>query len=494
MNNYDELLSNLQEELEEKDKAFERYIIVIPSDSSAELYCAAEKMMFKIGENTETDVILIYEHEKISVGKDDCEILIGDTSRKESQLFLRGYRSEDFGYGYSEGVIVVGGMNEGATLSAIEKFTHDVVNYADCELFMNSDKAYFYKGEYDVERATLNDFELCDYTLLYDKNVSSSHGVALSLRDALSERMGYYLRIKEKAELSNGARAIYIGDAANILPSISIDDNEAGIFTYPTGIALAAHNTFGCRLAAERFLSMLSSANKNGVAELIMGEDIRLSYVSSEISLLCVYPHSAQLNADTVNSILEDFRKYSANIISVYGVSENSATALSQAAGVGYVKTRICGSADAGVYHIYPSEILAECGIQSEAGAEGEIVTVRYRVRQTDAELLLLEALPADAADVQSAQVMAERIDGVISSESAGTVIVKSNFSEDVDAILGASLRSAERVNYYDGQKNPPTLPIYLSRDDCSVSDCEIAQTNTARYEYATVKLYDYKK
>lgn len=489
---YDDILADLQEELDGREKAAERYVIIIPSSSSSELYEAAEKLAYKIGENTETETDLFYDHEDADIGKEDREILIGDTSRGESQSFFRGYRAEDFGYGYSGEAIVVGGLCERATLSAIDKFTKDVVNYADIELFMSADTSYFYRGEYSIEKITLNGFELCDYTLLYDKSVSASCDIALSFRDSLSERAGYYLRIKECSEVSDSTRAIYIGESNNFLRlSISVGDNEAGIFSYPTGIAIAAENTFGYQLAAERLLGALCATDKSGSSDILISEAMKFTFISSELSVLSVYPFESQLSIAQVNSVAESIRAYSADFISVYGISETSSNGICQAAGADYIKVRVAGDEDSGVYHMYPSTLLSEPCVETLSLTEGELVTARYRIKPTDTEISVMEVIPNDRADISSAIAMAARINALAEAESGKTLIIKSNFEANVDAVFGVSIECAERLNLYDTSKNLPTLAMYLSRHDCSVSDCVEEKNNIAEYEYASLKIYD---
>ena len=482
---YDELLNQLQGEFDGQERDFDRYIVVIPSDASAALYSATEAMTKKIEQNTETEAVLVYDYEKVAVGAEDCEILVGDTSRNESQSFLKKYRIDDFGYKYFDGKIVVGGICEESTLLAVDKFTQDVVDYADKELFMSPDKSYFYRGDYSVERITLCGFELCDYTVLYDGEIALAQELALDFRNAIAESTGYYLRVKKTSEVSDGVRAICIGDTDR-LPSGggSLEENEAGIFSCPTGICIGAQNSFGYRLAVDRLLLMLCTGEGDS-CDVTIADSIDLSFTSTELSLLRVFSSSAELSVEQTVELTEKAKAGGAGIISVYGVSEATAENIRLSAGNGFEKKRIFGDELNGAYHIYSSRFeFVELG--QATLSDCDVVELVYKTAQTDAGFCVVELDAADCASTTLARYVAERLDSLEKLGADNTVIVNSCFENEADHAFGAALGYAERI----GGKSEGEIRGYLGGDSADVRDYRAESRGLMKYEQVSIILY----
>ena len=151
---YNYLFTGSKDDIEEPLPETDRFIIVLPSDCSGAVYDASKARADKIEKNTSAETLLIYEHQNADIQNDDMLILIGKTSYAESQIFIHDFRSDDFGYTYSNKTVVIGGRSEKALLSAIEKFYNDIVLYADSELFISNGAKYIFRAEYDIERIT----------------------------------------------------------------------------------------------------------------------------------------------------------------------------------------------------------------------------------------------------------------------------------------------------------------------------------------------------
>ncbi len=484
---YGELLDRIQEELDEGERDFERYIAVVPADASAKVYGAVEDMARKIGRNTETETLVVYDYEKISVSDGDCEILIGDTLREESQIFLRGYRADDYGYRYSDGKIFVGGICESATLRAIEKFTNDVVDYADRELFMSRDKSYFYVGEYPIGRITLNGFEICDYTLLYDSSDTLSYGTAVGFRDKLAERSGYYLRIRDISDAHKSLRAICVGNTERLPSGVAaIEDSEACLFSYSSGVCIAAENRFGYTIAADKLISMLCEVGADGASAVTVDGSLAMSFLSSEFCFFRIFPSVSELSPTQSVAIADKMIEYGADFISVYGVSELSAERVRMAAGENFGKILVGGDSRSGAYHIYPSERLSLIGTSNAEGAESGIVFLRYKANETEAEFLIAEVIPTDRGSVSDAGIAAESLAESDIFVDNGAILINSCFNGDADSAFGAALSQAERI----GEKNSGRLTGYISGIAASVNFFDTASDNAAEYECYRIRFY----
>lgn len=480
---YAEMLEKLQDELDLRERAFEKYLVVIPSVASSDLYDAAEEMMQKIGRNTETEALLIYDSELSYVSEEECVILVGDTSLVESRIFLRGYRSEDFGYKYSDGKVLLGGMSERATLSAIEKFTEDVVNYADRELFMNKDKEYFYRGEYSIDRIELGGAEICEYTVAYDRADGMSFLAATELRASIDARAGYYLRLKKISELGSADRAIYVGSPDRLLlKDISIEDNEAKILPYSSGICLCANNRFGYGVIEARFLDMLCDAGEEGVT---LKETLSVPFLSSEISVLRIFPTASELSIPQVRSISKRIVESGAGFISIYGISEGSAEHIRVSAGEDYVKTRVGGDPETGIYHIYSTTLFVSADTRVDKISECELILSGYKSTQTEAEFSIAEIVCGNEVGIDAARSAAESFNfsDVYSCEA---LIINACFDQDTDAAFGSSLIRAERI-VTDGELG---LTSYTSGDAISVLSSDTDSESVAEYEHFRVKVY----
>ena len=68
------------------------------------------------------------------------EILIGPTNRDASGIFAADFRESDYGYGYIDGKIVIGGGSSVAVKNAISMFVVDViVGHSSGDVFYQSD-------------------------------------------------------------------------------------------------------------------------------------------------------------------------------------------------------------------------------------------------------------------------------------------------------------------------------------------------------------------
>lgn len=245
------------------------FFIVLPADASANIYDSTVSLAKKIKENTHSDTRIVYDYEELSVKSDDMLILVGKTAYDESQNFLRNFRKDDFGYTYSERIVLICGICEDSILSAIEKFRKDVVLYADSELFISNGKEYIFRPEYEIKRISLNGYQLYDYSIVYPNKNTDAFLAASYFRERLAENTGYYLDIKSDTQIENNARAICIGKTKlDTTVSDSIGRGESLISGYPSGISLISDNLYTTKRALDSLLDTLCATDTSAVSDV----------------------------------------------------------------------------------------------------------------------------------------------------------------------------------------------------------------------------------
>ena len=236
-------------------REYERYEIVISSEHSARISDAVKRLCRDIENSVGREPYLIYDFEAETIDDTVCRILVGNISVEDCKKFYKGMRSKDFGYLCQENIICVGGLTEESTLSAIAKFTEDVVVYADAEHFADDGKSYLCEGEYPTGEIYLNGFELCEYALIFSDDESGAYLAVHSFRNILSERTGYYLNILSDSDPYAKGRGICIGKTdVNHSDSFSCVSDKAYILPYEKGVSVIYKNNYGLSRSLEKLV------------------------------------------------------------------------------------------------------------------------------------------------------------------------------------------------------------------------------------------------
>lgn len=143
----------------------------------------------------------------------DNEILVGKTNREESIAFAEELRLDDYGYGYKDGKILIGGGCDEAVKNAVVMFTLDViVGNTNKDVFYSSEWTKIEKKSYTVDELKINGVDIKDYKIVYPVKANLfEKKMAESLQDNILRTMGYTVPVVTDAAASTAQAALIIG-------------------------------------------------------------------------------------------------------------------------------------------------------------------------------------------------------------------------------------------------------------------------------------------
>ncbi len=159
------------------------------------------------------------------------EILIGHTSRAESELFLTryGFLWDDYGYAIVDDKLVIAGKNEDGTFAALRAFIDYVKGHKGGDTFFSNQSIYLVTNtSYPCSNMSVNGIPVSQLSILC--NEQSLGGVAQIIRDAIIEACGIDVPIVTDEEVDDLKNVILIGDTA-FIDTEAVPDEIA----YPTG-------------------------------------------------------------------------------------------------------------------------------------------------------------------------------------------------------------------------------------------------------------------
>ncbi len=113
----------------------------------------------------ELERISIYDDSR-KESEDSFEILVGNTNRSASQTALKDLRAREFTVGVYEGKLVIAGIDDGATLDAINHlYMHFDEFIADSEI--SSERNYTLKYDYKYDNIRIGNTDISAYTIVY---------------------------------------------------------------------------------------------------------------------------------------------------------------------------------------------------------------------------------------------------------------------------------------------------------------------------------------
>ena len=143
----------------------------------------------------------------------ETEILIGVTNREESKSFIDSIKSRDYGWKAVNKKLVIGGVNDEMTVTAIDEFISKVLS-AEVEegVFYANDSDYTFVGEYELETITVGGKDIKEYTIAYNDDVYGMQYLAEFIRDAISDKCGRYLAVVRAGKATGATITVDITD------------------------------------------------------------------------------------------------------------------------------------------------------------------------------------------------------------------------------------------------------------------------------------------
>lgn len=444
---YEHLFEGGMSDLDEIPVEVDDFIIVVPAECSGAVYDATISLAEKIKEKTSSDTRVLYDYQEVKPKTHDMLILVGKTDYEESQRFLRDFRKDDFGYTYSDQIVLIGGACDESLLSAIEKFRQDVVLYADSELFISSGTEYIFRADYTIKRIELNGFQLFDYTLVYPKDNSDDFAAATYFQKILADNTGYYLDIKSDSQADKNSRAICIGKTKlDTTLSDNIGKGASLISEYPSGISLISDNFYTMKKALDSLLSILCSTDSSAVSKVQISSYTPDTVAFEEITITDISSSSlasTDLLRNTANTILNS----SLSIIRLSDVSDNTACSLFYTLGNKYSMISFGNSADKRTHYIYKNSEYIISYEDFNEDSTAELYLVKCSDISSNTSFFMFEIGDLLSNTQETALSVTKKISSIISDfkRSNGAVFFK--FSETLDSSLANTLINANRLS-----------------------------------------------
>ena len=175
--------------------------IVRPSDGDEGETSAAIKLRLYLKDIYGSDDVELVTDRK-SERSDRVEILVGATSRDQSERFKGDLRSEEYLIASSDGKLVILGGSPDATVQAVEYFCANYEKVLRSGVF-RADDAYRYSVAHTIKTAEIGGRGISDFVIVYPseaENKSAVKEAAEKLRDGIAELTGYSLRVRDDGE------------------------------------------------------------------------------------------------------------------------------------------------------------------------------------------------------------------------------------------------------------------------------------------------------
>lgn len=444
------------------------YAVVLSSGVTSAVYDAAHQVAEKLSENTGAYAECFYAHEEIPSGEDVCRILVGDTGLEASRKYLRGFRAKDIGYKYHDKCVYIGGITEDTLLAAIEKFTDEVVDYADREFFMNENTSVFVRGKYAIEEIKLDGFSLGEYTLVYPNGDASLKETANDFSDKILSQTGYLLPVCNDAELSAESRVILLGNCDAFdehRPTFELD--KVKIVGFDAGVMLASEQPLAISAALEMLVSKLLAVDYGDAVDVVIDEPIEMTVDTADVSVLSFSSDGYALSRSVMVSMVEKIGESYPDIVRFERVSRDSVESLLYNFDDKYALVALSND----TYHFirkdrYGSEIVTSDGIDA----------VKYSHLSQNTVLGVVEI--GDPSE--------EALAAFCPSLEGGAALVFSDAElSEIDGIRSAS-------ELFDASNTSGIDTLYFSGETLAPTSYTVTETTGYTYSYTALKIISF--
>jgi endonuclease/exonuclease/phosphatase family metal-dependent hydrolase len=325
-------------------EALANYEIVVAKSSSEEADALTKELQQAMQNVFDLPFTLKTEN---AYNETQYEILIGETSRKESTEFLSKYNMtwRDYGYAIVGDKLVIRGTNEDGTLEALRAFLSYVRGHNKSEVFFTNANLYLVTDtSYPFPNLTINGIAAKQLSILC--NEESLGGVAQIIRDAIIEASGIAVPIVTDKEIDVLENAIIVGDTS-FIDIEAVPDEIA----YPTGreyyidishgcIWLRAKTAAGYYSAATKIVAQFSG--KGGDNVVITNSDGK----GEDALPVMSFNLMAGKEDKRADSIVETILKYRPAVVGVQEATDNWMNILRQRLGDTYTIVGVGRNAD----------------------------------------------------------------------------------------------------------------------------------------------------
>ena len=263
--------------------------------------------------------------------KKQYEIIIGDTNREESELFLANLRWGDYGYGMVGDKLVIAGKNEDGTLEALRAFIEYVNQFDGGDVFFANSEQCMIREQYAFDTITINKMSVGELSIVC--NTQSLLGAAYHIRDSIIKACGIAMPIVTDEDVKTGDKLIIIGNSAHVSQTL-IDEWQKIYVGMDCGYIGADSNTLWLNANTARgFWTVaqevaIQSSGKGGDAVTFSGGSI---YDSNGVTAMSFNLMAGiQPNDKRVDRVIEMILNYRPSVIGVQEATDTWIALLEQ--------------------------------------------------------------------------------------------------------------------------------------------------------------------
>lgn len=184
--------------------------VIIGRDSSLELIGGAEKLCVELTKTVGKNAYVSYEGD-VTSKEGATEIWLGYGATSGARGIMRDFRVDDYLCRETDGVIVLGGKSDRATLNAIDRYCGEILPSATKHRLIPEGGGFEHVGDYRVGSATLNGASLNGFVIVInDRSEPALLSTALRLQSRISEKTGYWLDIAEEGDYPFESNGIFL--------------------------------------------------------------------------------------------------------------------------------------------------------------------------------------------------------------------------------------------------------------------------------------------
>lgn len=274
------------------------YRIVLSGNCSSEVSSAAHGIKIALEQATGVDCGVTYDAQQAPDRSDVIEILIGNTTRNSSRVAFEGLRTDDYVCKWVEGSIVIGGISNSATLTALERFIDEILPYATPSGVMSAEQEFCYSHNYALDSVKLCGFEISDYSIVSSEQTLE---YALALADDIAQKSGHILSAKQgKAKDTVKEIVLLVDSECDANAYIEYDSED---------VVLRAKDAYGVSVALAKLFDQLLESGEKTVS-LDIRAQISIPYMLPEIRVMNVVEDlgASESDIDGINEIISRIR------------------------------------------------------------------------------------------------------------------------------------------------------------------------------------------
>ena len=247
--------------------------VIIGKNESLEIIAAAEALCEKLSATVGKSAYVSYAGD-ITATDGATEIWLGYESTAAAQNLMRDMRTDDFMCREVDGVVVLGGKSDRATVNAIERFCREILPLSTKYRLVPENGGFDQVGTYEIDKALINGVFVKNFEIVVEsRNDEELLRAALYLQRSISDRTGYWLDIVEEGDRNFESNGIFLKWQSRQILGVG------RVLPTQYGFDLSAEDHPGLVECIDTFVSLF--AYRDGDLQLELDREIRTEYFSA---------------------------------------------------------------------------------------------------------------------------------------------------------------------------------------------------------------------